>query len=650
MLKTNDIKEKLKDKNFDERALNYICNAIAEFDSLFGKYLSKEKVINRIINNLDYFELGYDFGPSKKDVAGRFFKNRKKIEISKNIDNDEEVIKSVIFHEIFHCITFDPEKLTTGFSKTIILDNFKEIQVEMHGFTEGFTEYATKIRDDKYSVEKKKGISYPILTEQVQNIALLIGKDEFFDIAFNRPQCLIEELREEHEDELNFEELDNLFDAFDIIWENEKKVYMQNKTIDLFDILFNSSSNDKDSSEIKFAKNTIIMTLEKILLTKPISTIEEFNEMCHTMKTYIKQLRGFDIKMYELLYDKLQDLQNGNDVVSKKIIGKIDLEDFRIFAGQESYINSIKKLPQKEKLIKFSEPETQKELSDCDFWGWDEYQAIQRAKLASTIIETYSERVNEELLYILVSGLAKTILENDWNPDKIGLDCIKLESYRTIFNLYETNTGKKTYLGTYGFNDEVEYEEYTLNSSDEKKKKILEEHPEFDNIILFESQNGDVIGYAGNDQYIDEYGGTEKVEHCKSKEERTIENLKSKLDRFRNLKEMEQDDFEVPQIILDSELEQVQEEIDKLKQIDGKNSKILERLEQLSSDTSMQELSEIIEEITTSKLGLEILDVEKDFSRLDDVEKIMKEHLKEHEQTLGKTNESIEQESGETHD
>ncbi len=122
------------------------------------------------------------------------------------------------------------------------------------------------------------------------------------------------------------------------------------------------------------------------------------------------------------------------------------------------------------------------------------------------------------------------------------------------------------------------------------------------------------------------------------------------MDRFRNLKEMEQDDFEVPQIILDSELEQVQEEIDKLKQIDGKNSKILERLEQLSSDTSMQELSEIIEEITTSKLGLEILDVEKDFSRLDDVEKIMKEHLKEHEQTLGKTNESIEQESGETHD
>ena len=40
MLKNNDIKEKLKDKNFDERALNYICNFVEEFDSLYGKYVS----------------------------------------------------------------------------------------------------------------------------------------------------------------------------------------------------------------------------------------------------------------------------------------------------------------------------------------------------------------------------------------------------------------------------------------------------------------------------------------------------------------------------------------------------------------------------------------------------------------------------------
>ena len=224
---------------------------------------------------------------------------------------------------------------------------------------------------------------------------------------------------------------------------------------------------------------------------------------------------------------------------------------------------------------------------------------------------------------------------------------IVLDSWRTIFNLYETNMGKRTYLGTYGYSGNEEYEEYTLNVSDEKKKKILKEHPEFDNMLLLENQNGQFIGYAGNDKYIDEIGGTERVEHCKSKEERAVEKLKSKLDKFRNLKVMEQDDIGIPQIILDSELKQVKEEIDKLKQIDGENNTILERLERLSSNTSMQDVNEIIEEITTSKLGLEILDVEKDFSRLDYVEKMMKEHLKEQEQDLGKTN---EKDNGETHD
>lgn len=647
MLQNNDIKEKLKYKNFDERALNYIVNAIEEFDSLFGQYISKEKVVNMIRKNLDNFKLGYNMSSSEKGEIGSYLPYIKRIEISKNIDNDEEEIKSVVFHEMFHGITTDPEKLVTGFSKNIILDDFKVRQVTMHGFTEGVTAYATKIRDDKYSAKKIKNRSYPILTEQVENIVSLMGKDKFWDIAFNRPQDFIEEMREEYGDGLEFEELDDLFDAFDIIWKNEKNVQIQNKKINFIDELLNSSSNTKDTNEIKFAKNTIITTLEKILLTKPISTIEEFNEMYQTMKTYIKQLRGFDIKMYELLYDKLQDLQSGNDVVSKKIIEKIASEDFRIFAGQESYINSIKKLPLKEKLIKFSEPGTQKELSDYDFWGWNEYQSTQCAKLASTIIETDSESVNEELLYILINGLAKTILEKNWTLDKIGLDCIKLDSWRTIFNLYETNMGKKTYLGTYGLNDETEYEEYTVNVSYEKKKKILKEHPEFDNMLLLENQNGQFIGYAGNDKYIDEIGGTERVEHCKSKEERAVEKLKSKLDKFRNLKEMEQDDIEIPQIILDSELEQVKKEIEKLKQIDGENNTILERLERLSRDTSMQDVNEIIEEITTSKLGLEILDVEKDFKRLDEVEKIIKEHLKEQEQDLGKTN---EKDNGETHD
>ena len=263
MLQNNDIKEILEYKDFDERALNYIVNAIEEFDSLFGQYISKEKVVNVIRENLNNFKLGCNMSSSETGEIGSYSPYIKRIEISKDIDNDEEELKSVIFHELFHVITTDPEKLVTGFSKNMIFDDFKERQVTMHGFTEGFTEYATKIRDDKYSAKKIKNRSYPILTEQVENIVSLIGKDNFFDIAFNRPQDLIEEMKEEYGDGLDFEELDDLFDAFDIIWKNEKNVQIQNKKINLIDELFNSSSNTKDPIEIKFAKYTIITTLEK---------------------------------------------------------------------------------------------------------------------------------------------------------------------------------------------------------------------------------------------------------------------------------------------------------------------------------------------------------------------------------------------------
>lgn len=645
MLQTNDMKEKLKDKNFDERTLNYIYNFVEEFDSLFGKYVSKEEVVNRIVNNLDYFQFCCDFNSSKENVIGRYSILEKKIMISKNIDNNEEEIKSIIFHEMIHCITADPKELVVGFSEKWLLENFEELNVKMNGFTEGFTEYATKIRDNKYSVTKSKWISYPILTEQVENIVSLIGEDRFFNIAFNKPQHFIKEIQEEYGDAIEFEELDNLFQAFDIIWKEEENIYSQNNIIDFEGLLINSILGNRiDSNELKFAKNTIIITLEKLLLAKSISTIDEFNKLCHTMKKYIKQLNGFDVKMYELLFDKLKDLQNGNDVISKELIEEIDSKDFRIFAKQESYINSIKKLTNKEKLIKFSNPEMEKEISDYNFF--EEilpYNSEQNAKLASTIIETDSVNVGEELLYILPIGLAETIYKNNWNLDKIGLECIKLDSFRTIFNLYETNISEKAYLGTYGIDDELHFEEYTYHISNEKREKILQEHPKFDNMLLLESQDGNVVGYAGNDQYVDEYGETEDVEYCKSKEEKIVENLKSKLERFRKLKEIEiMQGVGVPQIILEAEFKQVKREIDKLKEIGGETSTILEKIEQLSVDTSIQDVCEIMEKITTSKLGLEMLEIEKDFSRLDNVENTMKEHLKEHEQNLGNLNESIE--------
>lgn len=325
MLKNNDIKEKLKYKNFDERALNYICNFVEEFDSLFGKYVNKEEIIKRIINNLDNFEFCDEFSSSKGNVAGTYSNSKKEIKILKNIDKNDEKIKSIIFHEMIHCITANPEEQVTGFSKKYFFEEDNdELNVTMHGFTEGFTEYATKIRDNKYSLAEGERISYPILTEQVQNIVSLIGEDRFFDIAFNNPKDFIEEMELEYGYAIDFRELEYLLESFETIWKEEKNIYRENNTISAGNLLLSTILGIRtDSEELKFAKNNIIRTLEKLLLTKQITTMDEFNKLYDTMKIYRKQLNSSDnIEMYELLYDKLKDLQNGNNLISEEHIGK----------------------------------------------------------------------------------------------------------------------------------------------------------------------------------------------------------------------------------------------------------------------------------------------------------------------------------------
>jgi len=49
----NKIKELFKEKNFNEKTLYYIENFINEFDSLFGKYISRQELINNIYENLN---------------------------------------------------------------------------------------------------------------------------------------------------------------------------------------------------------------------------------------------------------------------------------------------------------------------------------------------------------------------------------------------------------------------------------------------------------------------------------------------------------------------------------------------------------------------------------------------------------------------
>ena len=49
----NKIKELFEKKNFNEQTLYYIENFVNEFDSIFGKYLTRQELINKIYENLN---------------------------------------------------------------------------------------------------------------------------------------------------------------------------------------------------------------------------------------------------------------------------------------------------------------------------------------------------------------------------------------------------------------------------------------------------------------------------------------------------------------------------------------------------------------------------------------------------------------------
>ncbi len=207
-----EIRNIFKDKNFNEETLELVENFINEFDGLFGKYVSREELIKRIKENLNE-NVGFTKFEKGK-VLGNYNSQDKKISLKENLS--EERLKAVFFHEMVHCITNHGDYV--GFTGELT-------ERTAIGITEGFTQYVSKIRNEKYGVTLN---SYPILTEQTENLVELLGEEKFLDAAFNDPERLFTLMEKEGliEDELEAEEF---CDHFDVIWKHEDEIY-QGKT------------------------------------------------------------------------------------------------------------------------------------------------------------------------------------------------------------------------------------------------------------------------------------------------------------------------------------------------------------------------------------------------------------------------------------
>lgn len=584
-----NIKEVFADKEFDEITLKYIENFIEEFDDLFGKYLKREDVIKRIKENLNYsFEFA-DLRQSKID--GSYNRNTKKIKLANDIGS-EEVLKTVVFHELTHCIT--AWEKYTGFSRKYTIedleqkDGFSEEITTCKGLTEGFTQLATRERDKKY-FPVTKGCPYPVLTKLAENLTELIGVDNFWNIAFNEPEKIGSLLLEYGivEDEFL---IDDFFENFDIIYQNEKEIYELSENHFL---LFLESQGLKSNRKYNFARAEIINAFTRGFANKGIATIKEFVELCNKNNEYASQLGAdYSHKSYNVTFEKLKQLIS-QGVTPEEILANLDDELRRIIYPEivvQEFLESDAET--KLRMMTDSEKDLYVITSESNFEKF--YHSMMVANLFGR------ETKNKDIIFKDLSyGLAAEILEKGYDPNKISLECIKFEDfgYGLAYNLYESDGVEMKYLGTFAsLNAESDFLRMKVISSEEEKKKILEDHKDIPHdATIFTDDYGGVLAYLGENEYIyiddenEEHSNYGKVTYNQNRIEVLYGDLQRNVSRYKEYNDKAQNNGT---FIVKKDIEKIEKEILKAKGITP------EEIEEIVENTTLADLEKILDELS----------------------------------------------------
>lgn len=186
-----DTKEMFERKGFDPKAIEFLNNFLYEFNDLYGKYLPQEEVIQRINDYLDEIEFVDEMPEELIDSAvGCYYSKEKKVLIKNRELEDKE--KSTFFHEMVHVLR---QKIKDDASNAVEdsyynLDEddndnlFAAKELNVQGIDEGFTQYLTIVRNEKYNTSRF-AVGYPILTEQAGFLMDLIGKDNMIQGMFS---------------------------------------------------------------------------------------------------------------------------------------------------------------------------------------------------------------------------------------------------------------------------------------------------------------------------------------------------------------------------------------------------------------------------------------------------------------------------------
>lgn len=609
----DNIRKVFENKNFDDESLEYISNFIEEFDSIFGKYVPREEVIRRINENLDEI-ITYDFeNNGKREVLGNYNIEKKRICITNKDIGDGK--KSVFFHEMVHCIMSDAKERKLDFITKSLNEDYEYIELKSRGLTEGFTEYVTKKRDEKYD---SKGIkAYPILVEQFENLVDLIGEDEIFDIGFNRPSEFCKAIG------YDAYEIEDLFEAFNTIWIEEDKIVSDRQLAWIFD-------KKEDTFQLAYAKSTIIRYLEEIVLSRTIKTVEELNKVFETIERYSAQLDNWQLTHFENILEKIEELQEAGLSMEEIINGMEELP--RSLFELKNIMDKFEESSNEEKIDTLTQEEFIKAIEDNPIYETKLKNEI-LARIGGNIINTYSIDENKEICDMLVNGMAQIINEKGYNIDRLAIEFVDFESNESnvekmlkmffnfdsdsekrVFNLYDTDIGKNTYLGTFLFcyddiTEQKEIIEYSTDISEEYKKKILDQYPQLRNKVLLVARENQLLGYAGNDEYlmIDEEDSENEKTRVKSSKKDGTTYYKSKLEGLQETLKRRKSGMDkmitlgAPQGIINEEMKRISGILSQMSTMTTIPKISLGQIKEVTSEIKDDKIEQVMQEMLTTE-------------------------------------------------
>lgn len=580
-----NIKEVFKDKNFDDLTLHYINIFIEEFSELFGEYVSKEELVKRIKQNLNH---SFEFA-ELTDERGIYNGKEKKITLANFIKDNEAEMREVIFHEMIHCITARGKY--TGFSRSYAVYEEEDLQiVTAHGLTEGFTQYLTQLRNERFN--HKVVTSYPILAEQTINLAELLGKETLIDLGLNNPDGLYDAMEEHHliEDIIDY----NAFlDSFDAIWQNEKIIFRNRKLnkSPMSALMRSIFGKPKEVSGLDVAKKNLIEVFLNQLQYVEVETVKDLEDIYNKIYKYSIQIDADDNSItFNLFWEKLEEyLREGH--TREEVLEGIS-EELELIVSERFYMQDFLNLSIKEQLKALAED---KKVTEMILGSRFESDYI-----SDLICGLFGPEIKnkKEFYFVLISGFAEEIINKGYDISKLSIEIIDIAFASGVtFNLYENNGEEIKYLTTYS-RDNVEdwVSEFSVVTSQEEIDNILRQYPDIpENSVIMKDKYGCIIAYSGDNEYLlindmeEEKENFGRVTYVPSQLEREYAKLNTRMATYDKLKNLG-----TPPTILENQIRMLKESYLIISNIEGKISINLEDIGDFVQDVEVEEVQEML--------------------------------------------------------